>query len=143
MISNYASVFIMAGKGRFINTDQNCTKTDGCCGLLGQRTQRGRAHVCALTLRSLTWRPKIEPNKGRGQKSCSLQKVSASVPLGDREERFTDPRNPPWHRAWPALMQPQRPLDRGPSVARRAYQSPRTQTVPHDRGCWVCVSVQA
>lgn len=93
-----------------------------------------RTHVWVLTLRLLHGARKSNQIRTAARNHAPSKKSEPREPRGDRRGRFTDPRNPPWHAAWPALIQPVRPLDRGPSVARRADRSPRTQTVPHHRG---------
>lgn len=96
---------------------------------LEQCLQRDRIHVWVLTLRSLHGAHKSDQIRTPPE-IVLTPKTGASKPVPRWRGRFTDPRNPLWHAAWSVLIQPLWTLDKGPSVAHRADQSRRTQTVP-------------
>lgn len=70
----------------------------------------------------VTWRPYIEPNMDQWSEIALALKAGACQPYLDRRRDSLIPEIPPWHAAWPGLIQPLWPLDQGPSVARRTDQ---------------------
>lgn len=145
MLKLYKSAAVRSGSSQYININHNCIKYFGRCGLLEQRTQRENSCL-GFDFCGRCMAPVNRTKQGPWPDIMLSAKAGASEPYRDRRRDSLISEIPPWHAAWPALIQPLWPLDRGPSVARRVDQSRRARncsTLLGLLGCWMCVSVQA